>query len=117
MYQEHSDEIYARAFEHDSDKVELAEKLIETNDIGFMILMAENVRGVPIGKLLEHIGSPATAHRILKRWYETQDYLKIRVYEKHIIMYSIPALKADDNFYLSHFESKKQKRKCFRLDT
>ena len=117
MYQERSDEIYAKALEYDSDKVELANQMLATSDIGFIRLMAENVRGVPVGRLLESISSPAIAHRILKQWYETRDYLKISIYEQHIIMYSIPALLDDDNLYLSHFQPKKQKRKCFKLDT
>lgn len=103
MYQEHSEEIYSRALESDSNKVELAEQLMANNDLCYLHMMVKNVEGVPIGRLLAFIGSEDFAREALNSWREQQDYLKIATYKKHIMMYSIPALIDDDNIYLTYF--------------
>lgn len=103
MYQEHNAEIYYKALERDSNKIELAEQLIASNDLYYLREMVKNIDGIPVGRLLAHIGSENFAREALNEWYEQNNHLKILMYKQHIIMYSIPALIEDDNIYLTHF--------------
>lgn len=113
MSQEHSKQIYHEALTQECDKVDLANQLIATGDIYHLQLMAENIRGVPVGEILACIGNTDIAYHILKKWYENGDYLKINIYADHIKMYCIPALMNDDRLYLSYFQTEKPKRISF----